>query len=161
MAKAKFAILLCGLALALGWVNSLRASESDSTQASYIVLIGISEYNDPQIKPRPHAEADIKALYDVFINPKYLGAPASHVKLLLGKKDEKRPSELATHNNILDAVKWATSKAKRDDLVIFAFIGQGAPLGNQGNTLAYLGTDVTLKERGKTAVAAADLAQEF
>src|SRR4051812_34292096 len=32
----------------------------------YAVLIGIGDYADKQIKPRRHAEADVKALYDLF-----------------------------------------------------------------------------------------------
>ena len=64
------------------------------------------KYNDPQIKPRKFAEADAKALYDLFIDKNHLGVNPKHIKLLLGKADAKRPSEPATRENILKAVTW-------------------------------------------------------
>ena len=33
----------------------------------YGVLVGVSEYPDKQIKPRPHAEDDVKAIYQKVI----------------------------------------------------------------------------------------------
>src|SRR5262249_31512599 len=41
-----------------------------------------------------------------------------------------------------------------DDLVIFAFIGEGAPLGERS---CYFASDSTFKDRAKDAVAAADI----
>src|SRR6266536_1115119 len=143
--------------------NRLRAAEESSRKPSrpHIVLIGISDYVDTQIKPRPHAEDDIKALYDLFTSKDYLGADPKNVRLLLGKKDDKRNSKPATRANILDAVKWLATDAKRDDLVLFAFIGQGCSLGERGERTCYFASDSTLKGREKNAVAAADLAPEF
>src|SRR5262249_21187063 len=125
------------------------------------VLVGISKYADQQIKPRPHAEADAKALYDLFTNKDYLGVDADHIRLLLGSPDEERKSQAATRENIVKALHWIGTEVKHDDLVIFAFIGQGAPLGSSESRLGYLAVDSTLKDRAKSSVAAGDIEQEL
>ena len=55
----------------------------------------VSQYEDQQIKPRPHAEADAQALYDLFTNKDYLGVDADHIRLLLGSPDQQRKSQPA------------------------------------------------------------------
>src|SRR6266852_1240543 len=112
MTKARLTGLLTGLVLALLVTLPLRAAEA--TPQSYVVLVGISQYADQQIKPRPHAEADAKALYDLFTNKDYLGVDADHIRFLLGSPDAKRNSEPATRENILKALHWIGTKAKRD-----------------------------------------------
>src|SRR5262249_43372130 len=67
----------------------------------------------------------------------------------------------ATHDNIIKALHWVASKAQRDDLVVFAFIGQGAPLAKSGSRMCYFAADSTVKDRAKNAVAAADIQQEL
>ncbi|HMF11121.1 MAG TPA: S41 family peptidase, partial [Gemmataceae bacterium] len=128
---------------------------------AYVVLVGISEYPDKDIKPRSHAEDDIKALYDVFSNKDYLGADPKQVRLLLGKADPSRNSEPATRENLLKALKWAAGSAKREDLVIFAFFGQGGPVGDSGERRCYFATDSTVKDRAKNAIAASEIGQEL
>lgn len=148
--------LSCGV-LALLFAFALLATPvwaAEEPSQPYIVLVGISQYADPQIKPRAHAEDDAKALYDLFTDKQYLGANAKHIRLLLGTPDEKRKSQPATRENIIDALKWAATNAKRDDLVIFSFIGQGGPLGDR---CCYFATDTKFKDRTKTSVAAGDV----
>ncbi len=159
MTKARLMGLLASLVVALLLVQPARAAEA--TSQTYVVLVGISEYADQQIKPRPHAEADAKALYDLFTNKDYLGVHADHVRLLLGSPDQERKSEAATRENIIKALHWIGTKAQRDDLVIFAFIGQGAPPGSAGSRLGYLAADSTLKDRARSSVAAGDIEQEL
>jgi C-terminal peptidase prc len=153
MTKVTSTVLLCGtLALLFGAVRPVAAA--DKPVQPYVVLIGISEYADKQILPRPHAEADVKALYELFTDKKYLGVDAQHIKLLLGSADSKHPSEPAIHANITKAIQWAANNAGRDDAVLFAFIGQGAPLGDR---FCYFGSDATFKDRAKNALAAAEV----
>src|SRR5438874_24558 len=59
-------------------------ARADEPTQPLIVLVGIDKYNDAQIKPRKHGEADAKALYDLFTSKDYLGIDAKHIKLLLG-----------------------------------------------------------------------------
>jgi carboxyl-terminal processing protease len=159
MTKVRLTGLLTALIVALLASLPLRAAEA--TPHTYVVLVGIKDYPDPQIKPRPHAEEDAQALYDLFTNKDYLGVAADHIRLLLGNSDATRKSEPATHDNIVKALHWIATKAQRDDLVIFAFIGEGAPMGGSGSRLSYLAIDSTLKDRAKTAIAAGDIEQEL
>ncbi len=142
---------LLGLALwtILGGASAARAGDEPAGQA-YLVLIGVNNYPDPQIKPRRHAEADAKALHDLFAAKDHLGVKADHIKLLLGAD--------ATRKNILDAAAWLQKSAKKDDLVVFAFFGQGAPIGERS---CYFAFDSTYQNRAKDAVASGDLEQPF
>src|SRR6266404_6063517 len=118
-----------GCIIVLAGLTPLARAQEPSQP--FIVLVGIDQYNDAQIKPRKHAEADAKALYDVFVSKDYLGVDAKHIKLLLGSPDPKRNSEAASKENILKALTWIDKSAGRDDLVLFAFFGNGAPLGER------------------------------
>src|SRR5262245_20463315 len=75
------------LALVAGGIasSSVRASEDKATPKTYAVIVGVSDYADAQIKPRPTAEPDAKALFDVVIDPNHVGAAKGDVKLFLGK----------------------------------------------------------------------------
>ncbi len=137
------------------------AEERAHSSQPHVVLIGISQYADKQIQPRPNAENDVKALYDLFTSKDYLGVSKENIRLLLGKEDSERKSIPATKENILAAVHAVVKEAKRDDLVIFAFFGQGASVGERGDRTCYFASDSTLKDRAKNAIAAADLGQEF
>src|SRR4051812_25678306 len=129
MNKAFLVPLLGGLLWSALPAPVARAAEEGEHAKAYVVLVGVSDYADKQIKPRKHAEDDARALYDLFTNKDYLDTAAKHVKLLLGSKDEKRPSEPATRENILKELNWAVTSAGKDDQVIFAFFGQGGSVG--------------------------------
>jgi carboxyl-terminal processing protease len=158
MTKAMLTGLL-GAWLLVVAVLPARAAEPRAPQP-YVVLVGISEFADKQIQSRPHAEDDIKALYDLFTDKKYLGADADHVRLLLGKEDAERKSQPATKDNILKALEWL-KEAKQDDTVIFAYMGQGCSLGDNGDRRCYFGSDSTLKDRSKDGVASSHVAEIF
>lgn len=143
------------LTAALLATPALRAEEEEQKSSQpYVVLVGIDKYQDPLIKPRKHAEADAKALYDLFTSKDHLGVPKDQVKLLLGSDDPKRPSQKATKENILKALEWLEKNAQRNDPVVFAFLGQGAPLGERS---VYFAVDSTFKDRAKNAVASGDI----
>lgn len=164
MFKALTRSVVASLVL-LALVIPLRAAEEKPKDKDkengkthpYIVLVGINDYADKQILPRKHAEQDAQALYDIFTSKDYLGVEPDNIKLLLGKADEKRKSEPATHANIMKALRWA-GKANRDDLVIVALFMQGAPKGERP---CYFATDSTFKDRAKNAVLGAEIEQAF
>src|SRR5207244_2001523 len=62
----------------------------------------------------------------------------------------------ATKANIVKALEWASTNAKVNDLVVFAYFGRGAPLGDRS---CYFAVDSTFKGRAKDAVADADVGQ--
>src|ERR1700730_18458552 len=116
MIKAKICGLLAALALLASVSASALAAEEAKPSASpkaYIVLVGISNYADKQINPRPHAVEDVQALYDLFTKPQFLGVDKDHIRLLLGgSEDAARRSQPATRENILKAVTWLAADAK-------------------------------------------------
>lgn len=153
-----------GAVLALGFLLlPLRAEQPRSEQAKssqpYVVLVGISNYADKQIKPRPHAEDDAKALYELFRDKKYLGVDAEHSRLLLGDAAKVPGSQAATRANILKALHWVADNAKSNDLILFAFFGEGGPLGNRGAHRCYFAADSTFKGREKNAIAASEVGE--
>src|SRR5581483_1747546 len=85
---------------------------------------------------------------------KYLGVQPEQIVLLLGKADEQRKSKLATRENILDAFKWIAKNAEKNDLVVFAFFGQGGPVADR---TCYFASNSTLKDRSKNAVGSAEI----
>ncbi len=124
------------LVLVSGWTApAVRAA--DEPAQPYVVLVGIDKVADPQVKTRQHAEADAKAMYDLYASKDYLGVDAKHIKLLLGTVDPKRPSEVATRANILKALTAIQKTARRDDLVVFAFFGNGGSSGGTGLLLRH------------------------
>ena len=154
MTKAMFTRTLVAWLAAMALALSAHAEEGAKAPQTHVILIGISKYSDPQIKARPHAEDDIKALYDVFTDKKYLGVDAKNVHLLLGSEDAKRGSQPATRENILKALHEVVDKAAPNDMVLFAFFGEGGPLGDGGDRRCYFAADSTFKGRDKDAIAA-------
>ncbi|MGH7170085.1 MAG: caspase family protein, partial [Gemmataceae bacterium] len=157
-----------GAVLALGLLAlPLRADQPKAEQAKtsqpYVVLVGISNYADKQIKPRAHAEDDAKALHELFTNKKYLGVDAAHSRLLLGDSAKVAGSQAATRDNILKALRWIADNAKTNDLVVFGFFGEGGPLGSgldrKGEQRCYFAADSTFQGRDKNAVAASEIGE--
>ena len=137
--------------LFLGWFVPPALHAEEQTGRPFVVLVGIDKYQDPQIKARQHAEADAKALRDLFLSKGHLGVEPDHVKLLLGSGQD---ADKATRANILKALQWLEKSAKKDDLVIFAMFGNGAPLGER---TCYFAVDSTFKNRAKDALASGDI----
>ncbi len=143
------AVLTLGLLALPLCAEQPKAADAKAHQP-YVVMVGISNYADKQIKPRPHAEDDAKALYQLFTDKKYLGVDAEHSRLLLGDSAKVPGSEPATRANILKALRWVADNAKSNDLVLFGFFGEGGPVGDHR---CYFASDSTFEGRSKNAVA--------
>ncbi len=150
----KRTLLVFTIGLALFGIKTSARAEEEHVPQPYVVLVGIDKYQDAQIKSRKHAEADAKALYDLFLSKDHLGVAAKNMKLLLGTPDKTRNSEPATRANVMKALQWLEKNTKKDDLVIFAYLGNGAPIGERS---CYFALDSTYKNRDKDAVASADI----
>ena len=85
-------------ALWIGLVASLLAPALAlaGPGTTHAIIVGVGTTADPQIQPRPFAELDAKAMYDLVLDSKRLGAPAENVKLFLTSDDEKRHARPAT-----------------------------------------------------------------
>ncbi len=149
---------LAGLGLMVLLVAAPARAAEEATPQTYIMLVGVDQFADAQIKGRAHAEADAQALYDVFTAKDHLGIDAQHIKLLLGKSDEQRRSEPATRENFLKALHWLATKPNKSDLVILGIFTEGAPLGER---VCYFTSDSTFKDRAKKAVTAAEIENEL
>jgi carboxyl-terminal processing protease len=125
-----------------------------------VVIVGAGQFRDEAIDPRPTADADAKALYDVLTDRARLDVPAARVRLLLSAPDEKRRAPVATREAITKAVEDATAATGKDDLLILAFFGRGATIKN--DKTVFLTPDTTFAQRDKTALAfGTDLAPAF
>jgi C-terminal peptidase prc len=127
-------------------------------QGPFVVMVGVGEYQDKAIQPRPTADADAKALYDLFADPRYLGVPADRRVLLTATPDAKRNGEAATRANIIKAVHDAVAKTGKDDLIVIGLFGRAAPSADK---VAFFAADSTVKERAKDAVLGSDLGAEL
>ncbi len=158
MTKVMMKGLLAAACAVLALASAARAEEDRKAQP-FLVVVGVSNYQDKDILSRAHAEDDAKALFDLYTNKDYYGIDADHARLLLGAEDAKRGSEPATRANIIKALQWIAKEARPQDPVIFAFFGQGGPLGDLGDRHCYFASDSTLKGREKNAVAAAEISE--
>jgi C-terminal peptidase prc len=157
MYRVKRLALLAALAVMATLAPWARA-EDKATSKTYLVLVGVSTFDDPAITSRPAAEKDAKALYQLFTNKDYLGVDPANARLLLGTEDKDLKSEPATKANILKAIRWAAEKANKDDMVIFGVLGRGGPVGDR---TCFFTRESTVKDRAKDALATADIEHEL
>ena len=85
------------------------------------MIIGISDYQDPNIPDLRFARKDAEAVYEVLTDPAIGGFKKENVLLLV--------DEDATFMNIRSALRdWLVEKVSgEDDLVFIFFSGHGAP----------------------------------
>ncbi|HEV3145746.1 MAG TPA: S41 family peptidase [Gemmataceae bacterium] len=133
-------------------------AQEQSNPNTYVIIVGVSTFDDAAIKPRPVAENDAKAMYDLFANKDYLATDPANIHLLLGSEDKDRHSQSATKENILKAFHAVAEKASKDDMLIVGLFGQGAPSGER---TCYFCVGSTFKDRGKNAVASSEIEHEL
>jgi len=157
MTRLKRLAFLAVIAVLAALGPTLRA-EDKATPKTYLVLAGVSTFDDKAITARPAAENDAKSIYKLFTSNEYLGVDAAHSRLLLGTEDKDLKSEPATKANILNAIHWAAEQAGKDDLVIIGLFGRGGPVGDR---TCFFCQGATVKDRAKDAIAAADIEHEL
>src|SRR5260370_27457195 len=106
MSMAKSLRFLGVLLAALVVVLPARAEEKAAPK-TYVVVVGVGQYKDDQIKQRPHAEDDARALFDLLADKQYTAVDKANAHLLVGAG--------ATPQKILSAVKQAVAKAQSPD----------------------------------------------
>lgn len=126
------------------------AAENGKSQGPYLVAVGVGEFTDKAISPRPTADADAKALHALLTDKRYLGVSADRAKLLT--------SAGATREAVVKAVEAAVASTGGDDTVILAFFGRGSSTGDKP---CFFTHDSTVKERAKTALLMSDLEPAF
>src|SRR5438105_1759070 len=144
------------IALIMG--GALRADEKATKTQSYAVVVGVGNFADKEIKPRPTADEDAKTIAGLFTDKTVGGIPSDHVAVLLSQKDEKFGAQEGSKENILKAIGDASKKVGKDDKLIIYMVMQGASAGEKPCLFA---TDSTFKDRVKTGILAGDLEAQF
>ena len=127
-------------------------------KGTYVVVVGVGQFADPAIQPRPSAEADARAIYDFYADPKFGPAQKDRVVLLTATADVKRNSRKATRENVVKALHEAVEKTSKDDTIIFALFGRGA---SSGDATCLFTAETNFKERAKTGLLGSDLETEL
>ncbi|MFM8273466.1 MAG: S41 family peptidase [Gemmata sp.] len=127
-----------------------RDAENGKAQGPYVVVVGVGEFKDKAISPRPTADADAKALFAMLTDKKYLGVAADRAKLIT--------SAGGTREAVVKAVDAAAANTGGDDTVIIAFFGRGTSAAEKP---CFFTTDSTVKDRAKTALQMSDLEPAF
>ena len=98
---------------------SLPAQDLSLTgsSATYAVVVGISEYQDPEISDLQFADRDAQAFVQYLRSPAGGNVPAEHIRLLLNDK--------ATTGQIVNALGWLTDVVGEDETAIIYFSGHG------------------------------------
>nr|BAL54184.1 protease [uncultured Planctomycetota bacterium] len=140
----------------LGWLVASQMALGQVPGPAYTVIVGIDQYADPIIQPRNCAEADALALYQWLTSEQGGRVAAARVHLLLGQPAKQQGAIPATRENLLKSLRWALENAKEEDVVLLAWFGQGAPVGDR---TCYFAADSNFKDRGKNAISASELEQ--
>ncbi len=153
-------VWLAACAAALALTPGARADDAPAAppQGAYVVVVGVGAFADPAITARPTAEADARAVYDVFADPAYGLAPAGRVVLLTGTPDDKRKSTTATRENVVKALHDAATKTGKDDAIVVMMFGRGASSGDQ---TCFFTSETNFKERAKTGLLGVDIGTEL
>lgn len=154
--RAWFAGLLAAVAVAWSG-NPVRAEDAPAAaKGPFVVLVGVGQFEDKAIEPRPTAAADARALHKLFADPKHLNTTPERVVLLTAapEKGERK----ATRENVVKALHEAVAKTGKDDTIIIGLFGRGATVGED---TAFFTADATFKERGKTALLGSDLVPDL
>jgi C-terminal peptidase prc len=131
-------------------VLAAEPNGADKPQGPYAVIVGVGEFKDGAIKPRPTADADAKALHALLTDPKYLGVAPDRAKLLT--------SSVATREAVVKAIDLAFASTGPNDRVIIAFFGRGTSAADKP---CFFTADSTVKDRAKTALQVTDLEPAF
>ncbi|HXD88327.1 MAG TPA: S41 family peptidase [Urbifossiella sp.] len=142
-------VVAAALSLFPAAVRAADEPDAKGANGPYVVIVGAGDFQDQAIKPRPTADADAIALYDLLSDNKYLNVKPDRVKLFLSKADEKRHGEVASHDAIVKAIGAATAATGKDDLLILAFFGRGATAGDKTIMLM---PETVFKDRAKTSL---------
>jgi Caspase domain/Subtilase family len=90
-------------------------------QNKWALLIGIDQYQSPDIRTLQGAVNDVMLMRDVLIGK--FNVPEKNIKIL---KDEE-----ATHDDIVSAIRSHLGQAKADDVVVLHFSGHGSQIKDE------------------------------
>jgi hypothetical protein len=93
-------------------------AKSADIEKAYALIIGISEYKDPDIHRLNYTHADAEGIFRLLTDPRKLGLSKDRIKILLDRD--------ATRFNIENAISsWLFKNADEDSVVFIFFAGHG------------------------------------
>ncbi|MCE2806430.1 MAG: hypothetical protein LW700_14685 [Gemmataceae bacterium] len=90
---ASLVALVAGMAFWLP-ARAEEVEQAPATGRTLVLVAGAGTFKDPAIKPRPGAEKDAKALYDLLADGKHLKLAPGDAKLLVGAEQATRAAFL-------------------------------------------------------------------
>lgn len=128
--------------------TAVWSSKTDAAKATgkrWAVIIGISQYEDPDIPSLKYADVDAKAMYEFFRSPLagLGGFKPENMQLLINKD--------ATYTNMKVALFDFLKQAAPEDVVYIYFAGHGAPDPGRRENLYLLPYDARAGSMGGTA----------
>ncbi len=115
--------LLCMVSVALVSQKGIQAVSANANTASqtsastYAVIVGISDYQSPQIPDLQYADKDARAFAEWLRSPGGGKVDAQNITLLT--------NDSATTASVADGLNWLTDKCRAGDLAIIYFSGHG------------------------------------
>jgi len=142
-------LVVVGLSVAVSWasgqerrIERVRKGEAASTSGDrWAVIVGIDQYESPEIEPLSGAVADARAIREVLVD--YADFPESQVFLLVSDGPVK-----PTPSNIIEQLETIKGVAKPDQLLLVFFAGHGVQVDGQRYLLCYdtkIGSPALLK----------------
>ena len=99
----------------------------------YAILVGINNYFDDIIRALDYSVADVKAFYEILIDPERGDHKEEHTRLLT---DESSRQELKpSRSNIMSQISSLASMATTNDKLLLYFSGHGIEKDNQSYLL--------------------------
>ncbi len=102
------------------WAAILLAALSCAQADTYLVAVGIEQYDDPGITAVPYAERDAAGIVETF---RQAGVPAERIVRLTSAATE--PHAKPTRNNLVAALDRVRGLAGPDDTFVLFFAGHG------------------------------------
>ena len=73
---------------------------SAPAESCYGLVVGIGDYQDPNIAKLKFTGADAQAFYNQLVSPEHSGFPAANVKLLVNEQATRRNIEKAIRGSL-------------------------------------------------------------
>lgn len=148
-------VVMLGAIVAL-MLGGIAHGDEKAKGTTHAVVVGVGSFADKEIKPRPTADSDARAVAAVLRDKSIGGVAEGNLALLLSKAEDK--AKQGTKANILEAIGEAVKKAGKDDTLLIYFVMQGATAGEKACVFT---TDSTFKDRTKDALFATEIEEKM
>ena len=107
-----------------------QAKKNDAEQPRFALLVGVTKYKNPEIKPLGGSANDVALLKDVLVNNFGFPDDAQHVKTLC-TEEATRSAIITAFRDFLIANAKAAHEAGKEAIIVFHFSGHGSQYPDQ------------------------------